>query len=149
MYKKGRSEFIPFAVTVIAIVFTDLLVGISLGLVVAIFHILWKNYKMPYHFHPEDHVNGEPVKIALSEQVTFLNKVSIMKTLNDLPDGTSVEIDARKMKTAHPDVLEIIEDFRQNALTRDIKVEMLMPERKDDLESVKRFENHVVDQKMD
>ena len=46
-------------------------------------------------------------------------------------------------------LLEIIEDFRQNALTRDIKVEMLMPERKDDLESVKRFENHVVDQKMD
>lgn len=143
MYNKGRSEFIPFAVTVIAIVFTDLLVGISLGLVVAIFHVLWKNYQMPYHFHPEDHVEGEPVRIALSEQVTFLNKVSIMKTLNDLPDGTSVEIDARKMKTAHPDVLEIIEDFKQNAKTRDIVVTMLLSDRKDDLESVKRFGNHV------
>lgn len=146
MYKKGGSEFIPFAVTVIAIVFTDLLVGISLGLVVAIVHVLWQNYKMPYHFHPEEHEEGKPVRIALSEQVTFLNKVSIMKTLNDLPDGTSVEIDARKMRTAHPDVLEIIEDFKENAKTRDIIVTMLMPKRKDELNSVKKFENHVTDQ---
>ena len=147
MYQKGRSEFIPFAVTVLAIVFTDLLVGISLGLVVAIFHVLWKNYQMPYHFHPEEHEEGKPVRIALSEQVTFLNKVSIMKTLNDLPDGTAVEIDTRKMRTAHPDVLEIIEDFKQNAATRDIKVTMLLSEKEEKLGSVKRFEDHVLDQK--
>lgn len=146
MYQKGRAEFIPFAVTIIAILFTDLLKGICLGMVVAIIQILWQNYQMPYHFHPEDYVEGKPVRIALSEQVTFLNKVSIMKTLNDLPDGISVEIDARKMKMAHPDVLEIIEDFKQNAITRDIKVEMFMPEKADDLSSVKRFENHLNDQ---
>lgn len=131
MYKRGRSEFIPFLVTVLGIVFTDLLIGISLGLVVAIFHILWKNYQLPYHFDLKSYTKDKPITIRLSEHVTFLNKVSIMKTLNDLPDGTQVNIDAREMKTIHPDVLEIIEDFKSNAPTRNIQFLMLPPSKDD------------------
>ena len=120
----GRAQFIPFIVTILGIVFTDLLIGIGLGLVVAIFHILWNNYKTPYHFDPENHVPGEPIKIELAEDVSFLNKASILNTLNQLPDNSTVHIDASKARSIHPDILEIIDDFKQNAVTRDIKVVM-------------------------
>jgi MFS superfamily sulfate permease-like transporter len=124
MYQMGRAQFIPFIVTILGIVFTDLLIGIGLGLVVAIFHILWNNYKTPYHFDPENHVPGEPIKIELAEDVSFLNKASILNTLNQLPDNSTVHIDASKARSIHPDILEIIDDFKQNAVTRDIKVVM-------------------------
>lgn len=124
MYKMGRAQFIPFIVTILGIVFTDLLIGIGLGLVVAIFHILWNNYKTPYHFDPENHVQGEPIKIELAEDVSFLNKASILNTLNQLPDNSTVHIDASKARSIHPDILEIIDDFKQNAVTRDIEVVM-------------------------
>jgi MFS superfamily sulfate permease-like transporter len=124
MYQMGRAQFIPFIVTILGIVFTDLLIGIGLGLVVAIFHILWNNYKTPYHFDPENHVPGEPIKIELAEDVSFLNKASILNTLNQLPDNSTVHIDASKARSIHPDILEIIDDFKQNAVTRDIEVVM-------------------------
>ncbi len=125
MYKSGTEQFIPFMVTIIGIVFTDLLMGIGMGLVVAIFYILWNNYKTPYHFDPENHVEGEPIKIELSEDVSFLNKASILNTLNQLPDNSVVHIDATKAKSIHPDILEIIEDFTENAKTRDITVNVV------------------------
>jgi len=122
LYKKGRSQFIPFVVTIVGIVFTDLLVGIALGMMVAIFHILWNNYRTPYHFDPENHVKGQLIHIQLSEDVSFLNKAGIMHTLTQIPDGAKVVIDANNTKTIHLDVLEIIDDFVENAKTRDITV---------------------------
>ena len=123
MYNKGLSQFIPYLATVLGIIFTDLLMGIGLGMAVAIFHILWNNYKTPYHFDPSTYKKGEPVRIHLSEEVTFLNKGSILHTLNMLPDETHVIIDLSKNKYVHPDVVETIEDFTENAKTRNIKVE--------------------------
>ncbi|MEM9916745.1 MAG: SulP family inorganic anion transporter [Bacteroidota bacterium] len=125
MYGKGRAQFIPFIVTILGIVFTDLLTGIGLGMVVAVFHILWNNYKVPYHFNPEDYVKGQPVRIELSEDVSFLNKASIQRTLDQLPDDSHVIIDAAKARTIHPDIMDIFEDFEENAKTRNIKVELL------------------------
>lgn len=124
IYGQGLSQFIPFIVTVLGIVFTDLLIGIGLGMTVAIFHILWNNYKTPYHFDPDSYVKGEPVRIHLSEEVTFLNKGSILHTLNMLPNEAHVIIDLSKNKYVHPDVIEVIEDFTENAKTRDIKVDI-------------------------
>ena len=124
MFKKGRAQFIPFVVTIVGIVFTDLLVGIGLGMLVAIFHILWNNYRTPYHFDPNTHVQGQLIHIQLSEDVSFLNKAGIMHTLNQIPDGSSVVIDASNTKTIHLDVLEIIDDFVENAKTRDISVKI-------------------------
>jgi MFS superfamily sulfate permease-like transporter len=125
MFRLGRSQFIPFMVTIVGIVFTDLLVGIAMGMVVAIFHILWNNFKTPYHFDPREYTNGEPILIQLSEDVSFLNKASIQRTLNEIPDNAHVIIDASKTKTVHPDILEIIENFEANAETRDIQVKMI------------------------
>lgn len=124
MYTKGRTQFVPYIVTILGIVFTDLLIGIGLGLVVAIVQILWNNYKVPYHFNPEEYVKGEPVKIQLSEDVSFLNKASIQRTLDELPDGATIYLDASKSKAVHPDIIEIIENFKENAKIRDIDVHL-------------------------
>ena len=125
MWKKGQSEFIPFTVTVVGIVLTDLLTGIALGLVVAVVYILWDNFKLPYKFDIENYKAGEPIRIEFSESVSFLNKASIQRTLNTLPDGASVVLDARNSLRIHPDVVEIVEEFQVNAATRDISVECL------------------------
>jgi MFS superfamily sulfate permease-like transporter len=125
MWKKGQSEFIPFTVTVVGIVLTDLLTGIALGLVVAIVYILWDNFKLPYKFDIKNYKAGEPIRIEFSESVSFLNKASIQRTLNTLPDGASVVLDARNSLRIHPDVVEIVEQFQVNAATRDITVECL------------------------
>jgi MFS superfamily sulfate permease-like transporter len=122
VYKMGRAEFIPFIVTILGIVFTDLLTGISIGLVLAIFHILWNNYKAAYFFDADSYVPGEPIKIQLSESVTFLNKAGISKALTELPDGSTVMIDASKTVSIHPDVIEIISDFEASAENRSISV---------------------------
>ncbi len=122
MYALGWSHFIPFVVTILGIVFTDLLMGIGMGLVVAIFYVLLENYKKPYFFHPEEHVKGEEIRLELSEDVTFLNKAAIMQTLNHFPDNSKVVIDASRTASIDQDVLEIIEDFKKNAQYRNIEV---------------------------
>lgn len=124
MYAKGINEFLPFIVTIIGIVFTDLLVGIGLGMSVAIVQILWKNYKTPYEIikgnKEENHLT-----LRLSEEVSFLNKAGILRTLDQIPKNTKLDIDASRTKFIHPDVIEIIEDFKQHALTMNISVNVL------------------------
>ncbi|MCF8463589.1 MAG: SulP family inorganic anion transporter [Flavobacteriales bacterium] len=109
MFKAGRIQFIPFIATVIGIVFTDLLVGISLGLAVGIFFILMENFKSSYFLQQKED-NGKLI-ITLSEHVTFLNKASILQLLNEIKEGQAVVIDASKCAFMHPDVDEIIRDF--------------------------------------
>lgn len=122
VFAQGKEQFIPFVVTILGIVFTDLLMGIALGLAVAIVYILWNNFKTPYHFDPNKYVKGQPILIELSEDVSFLNKASILRTLNTLPDNSEVIIDKSKAKSIHPDIHEIIDDFTENAKTRGITV---------------------------
>jgi MFS superfamily sulfate permease-like transporter len=126
IYKQGYAQFLPFIVTIAGIVFTDLLIGIAMGMVVAIFQILWNNYKTPYHFDNHDYVKGEVINIQMSEDVSFLNKGSILKTLSGIPDESRVLIDTTASKKIHPDIIELIHDFEQNAVTRNIEVELRM-----------------------
>lgn len=125
MWALGASQFIPFLVTILGIVFTDLLIGIGLGMAVAVVHLLWNNYQTPYHFDAEKHVKGETIRIELSEDVSFLNKASIENTLNHLPEGAHVIIDESRAKTIHPDILEIIDNFENVVAPRkNIRVEV-------------------------
>jgi hypothetical protein len=111
--------------TVLGVAFTDLLTGVGLGLAVAIVHILWKNYSTPYHFDPSKHLPGMPIHIELSEDVTFLNKAGIKRTLGELPDGSKVVIDARRTVELDPDVKEIIDEFTVGAAKRGIVCELI------------------------
>lgn len=124
MYKMGKTQFIPFIVTIVGIVFTDLLIGIGMGMAVAIVQLLWNNYKVPYHFDPKDYKEGEPIFIKLAEDVSFLNKASIQKTLEEIPENSHVIIDASKAKTIHPDILEIFADFEEKTVERNIRAEI-------------------------
>lgn len=123
MWNAGLMQFIPFLVTVIGVAAVDLLTGVFLGLAVAIVHILWKNYRTPYHFDPDKHLPGMPIHIELSEDVTFLNKAGIKRTLGELPEGAKVIIDARRTVELDPDVMEILDDFAKTAPERGITCE--------------------------
>ncbi len=124
MYKLGWDQFLPFIVTVIAIQLSDLLKGIGIGMAVSVFFILRNNYKRSYFFHKEEHHEGEMITISLAEDVTFLNKGSIMQTLSHLPENSNVVIDGSKSHTIDLDVLEIIHDFKNTAELKNIKLEL-------------------------
>ncbi|WP_373513231.1 SulP family inorganic anion transporter, partial [Persicitalea sp.] len=110
MYELGWDQFIPFIVTIVAILMTDLLKGIAIGMVVAIYFILRKNYKHSYHYKKEDRKEGEVITLQLSQEVTFLNKGSINHTLSMLPHDCTVVIDGTLSLNIDYDVLEIIQD---------------------------------------
>jgi len=124
MYSLGPKQFIPFVVTIVGIVFTDLLTGIGLGVAVAIFYLVQGNYKNSHFMHikeTDDEIHR--VEMTLSEEVTFLNKGAILQELNHLPEGTEVSIDIRDSVRVDYDVYEIIDNFRINtAPDRNIKV---------------------------
>jgi MFS superfamily sulfate permease-like transporter len=130
MYKLGWEHFIPFIVTVVAIQFSDLLKGIALGMLVAIFYILRTNFRRDYEIHQEKKSEGGAINIILSEHVTFINKGSIAKKLSDIQNDTIVTIDASKSHYIDIDVLEIIYDFQIAAKLKNIEVNLVnMPSR--------------------
>lgn len=124
MYKLRLDQFLPFIITVMAIMMTDLLKGIGIGMMVAIYFIIKRNYKHSYDCHIKHGPDGDIVVLTLSEEVTFLSKGSIQLTLDQLKDNTHVLIDGSKSKNIDYDVLEIIQNFsRHTAPPRNIKVE--------------------------
>lgn len=127
MYRLGWSQFIPYLITIVGIVFTDLLVGIGMGMAVAVIQILWINYRRPYHFDAKKYKEGEPITIDLAEEVSFLNKAAILNTLKTLPQGVAITVDGTKTNYIHPDVVEIIEDFQENAASRGVEVTFIRP----------------------
>jgi MFS superfamily sulfate permease-like transporter len=118
-WRIGRDQFIPFTVTIVAILFTDLLVGVIIGLLVGAFFILKEQADAPglTVLSPPGAVL---TRYALGQQATFLTKVRIEKTLNALPPGSRVEIDARDCRRIDPDVLQLLHDFRHTAAERNI-----------------------------
>lgn len=122
----GKFQFIPFVATVVAVVATDLLKGVGIGLAISIFYILQGNMKRAYYLSKEtlDHADGIIIKLA--EEVSFLNKAAIKKTLKNIKANSSVTIDARGTSYIATDVLEMIQDFANiRAKEEDITVELL------------------------
>ena len=124
MYKLGWSQFLPFVVTVIAILLTDLLKGIGIGMAVSIFFILRNNYKQAYHFNEAGTPDKRQITIQLVEDVTFINKGAITLTLDKLPNDAKVVIDGSKSRFIDIDVLEIIHNFKETALLKGIQLEL-------------------------
>ncbi|MBR9860093.1 SulP family inorganic anion transporter [bacterium] len=124
MYKAGWEQFLPFIVTIVVIVFSDLLWGIGMGMAVAIIFILWKNYMNPYRVSLDDHKKGEPITIQLAQEVSFLNKARLQRTLQLMPEDSTVIVDGSKTVSIHPDVTEILENFAENAKSKNIIFEV-------------------------
>jgi len=130
MYKLGIEHFAPFMVTILGIVFTDLLIGIVLGLVVAVMYILYNNFKKPFLFESDKHLKDGVLRIELAEDVTFINKASILNTLSQVPNDSKIIIDASKSINICQDVIEIIQEFKISAEYRNIDVEIKKREKR-------------------
>lgn len=143
MSDKGWRQFIPFVITILAIVFTDLLKGIGIGLAIAVFIILYNNFRTPYFWKPQEHKQGESIILRLSENVTFLNKAAMLKTLHILPSGSNVIIDGTNNVRIDDDVLEIIEDFKQGCKNRNITLKLKGFEKLQPEDSDKAYESAV------
>ncbi|MBL8828400.1 MAG: bifunctional SulP family inorganic anion transporter/carbonic anhydrase [Planctomycetaceae bacterium] len=126
MWNGGRYQFMPFLITVVAIVFTDLVRGVLIGLAVSVSFILYSNMKRPLRRIVERHLGGEILRIELANQVSFLNRAVIDSTLDQLKRGDHVLLDARHTVYIDPDVLAMIRDFTEHsAPARGVKVSLL------------------------
>ncbi len=126
MYRLGWCQFLPFIVTIIGIVFTDLLKGIAMGAVVGLVILIKNSFKNSHFLHQEVFDNKfHKVKMTLAEEVTFLNKGAILETLNKLLEGTHLTIDMSKSVSIDYDVLEIIDNFKNTANDKGIEVVLL------------------------
>lgn len=126
MYKQGKKQFIPFIVTIVAIIFTDLLIGVLLGLAVGIVVILLNSYRNSHFLHRKNIENGEDtIKMTFAEEVTFFNKATILKELDNIPENSNLELDVRPTRFLDPDVIEILDDFAIKAKNRNIHVTLI------------------------
>ncbi len=126
MYLLGWKQYLPFIVTVLGIIFTDLLKGIALGLVIGIIIILIKSYQNSHFLNKEDISNGNnTIKMTLAEEVTFFNKGAILKELEGIPNDTYLELDVRKTRYLDYDIIEILDDFAFKAKARNINIKLI------------------------
>jgi carbonic anhydrase/SulP family sulfate permease len=112
MWSEGLYQFLPFIITLTAIVMTDLLVGICIGLILSLLFILHSNLRVPIKRIHEKHIDGEILHIELPNQVSFLNKAALEASLREAPRGSRVMLDARRADYIDPDVLSLITDFQ-------------------------------------
>lgn len=125
MYAQGREQFVPFIVTIVGIIFTDLLIGLALGLAVAVFFILYNTYKFSFRIKEYTEEGNGVIHIELAQELTFFNKANMIKVLEEIPANSKVIIDASNTTFIHFDVLEIIKNFLINADERNIDLELL------------------------
>lgn len=111
MWREGRSQLIPFMVTVLGIMFSDMLTGILLGATASFAFILRSSFMQPIHRVMERHVSGDVLRVGLPNQVNFFKRAAIEKVLREVPRGGNVLLDARTTSYIDPDILDFIEDF--------------------------------------
>jgi len=125
MWQEGRNQFIPFMVTLTAIILTDLFVGAMIGLAVSIAFILHSNMRSPLRRIVEKHLTNEVLHIEFANQVSFLNRGVLDKTFAEIPDGSHVLLDATDTQYIDPDILTLIKEFCDYIAPRhDIKVSL-------------------------
>lgn len=112
MWKQGGlTQFTPFIATVVLVPSLGLLNGVAVGIVIAVFFTLRQNMRIPFFYQRSVYNHGELTKLTLAQEVSFLNKAAIKETLDHLPGGTNVIIDATHTEYIDFDVLDVIRDF--------------------------------------
>lgn len=126
MWQLGWKQFVPFIITILGIVFKDLLFGVGLGLFVGILIILVKSYQNSHFLHKEsDDIPDFHLKMTLAEEVTFINKGAILKELDSIPENYTLELDVRRTRYLDYDVVEILEDFAIKAKNKNINITLI------------------------
>ncbi len=121
----GWDQFLPFIITILGIVIFDLLIGIGLGMGVAIVYILLRNFQNSHFLEEASQSSENTIRIVLSEEVSFLNKGALIKVLEEIPPGKHVIIDGSNSKVIDYDVLEVIENFRVKAANNNIELDTI------------------------
>ena len=125
MWSLGRKQFIPFMITIIVILSTDLLLGVSIGLLISVYYIVQSNFKIEYNITQTKHLGIETQYIKLNHNVTFLNKVKLRKTLDEVPEYSILTIDGSESRLIDYDILEIISEFHTKAKDRHIELHLI------------------------
>lgn len=144
--KISRNQYLyfPFFATIIAVVFTDLLKGVALGMVISIYFVLKGNMQRAYLYKKEQYQQGDIIHIDLAEEVSFLNKAAIKQTLANIPEDSSVVIDASKTVYIDYDVLTLIKEFKKaHAKTENINVQLIGFKKVYNLEETGEEDKHV------
>lgn len=123
LYKKGNDQFLPFVITVVSILFTDLLVGILIGILSALFFIIRSNFKTAVLFVQD----GNFYLVRLRSEVSFLNKSFLRQRLEEIPENSKVLFDASKSNFVDKDIIEVIDDFVCHAPLKNIEVRFKEP----------------------
>lgn len=124
MWKLGWKQFLPFLLTIIVILATDLLIGVSIGLLLSIYFIIQNNFKAEYRVTQTVEDDIEIFCIRLNSNVTFLNKVKLRDALDKIPEGSVLTIDGTHCNFIDYDILEIISEFANKAEDREITLQL-------------------------
>lgn len=143
-WHKGKYQFVPFIATLLAVVFTDLLKGVALGIIISILFILRGNLKRAYRFRKEKFEDGDVIRIDLAQEVSFLNKAAIKTTLSQIPENSKVVINASDTVYIAHDVLDLIQEFATiRASEENIKVKLKGFKKAYELDDIEDNGNHV------
>ena len=125
VWKQGREQFLPFVITVVAILFTDLLIGVMIGMVYALYFLVKHTYRAGYSLKEikEGHLTHYKIELALN--VSFLNKKRIREMLDHIPEYAIVEINGADSVYIDHDILEIIHDFKAKAHRKHIELKLV------------------------
>lgn len=143
-FEKGKYQFVPFIATLLAVVFTDLLKGVALGIIISIIFVLKGNLKRAYKFRKEEYEDGDVIHIDLAQEVSFLNKAAIKETLSEIPENSRVVINAHDTVYIAHDILDLIREFKSTrAIDENIKVKLKGFKKAYHLENTEEIPNHV------
>ena len=124
MYSLGWKQFIPFILTIVVILMTDLLIGVSIGMLMSVYFIVRNNFKAEFKITKSMHHDIETHYIKLNSNVTFLNKVNLRKTLDEVPEYSVLTIDGSESNFIDYDILEIVSEFHNKAHERHIELHL-------------------------
>jgi MFS superfamily sulfate permease-like transporter len=122
MFTLGTKQFLPFIFTIVIILATDLLIGVSIGLLLSAYFIIQNNFRAEYRLTTTVHNGIATGLIKLNSNVTFLNKVQLKKTLDEVPEYSVLTIDGTECNFIDYDILEIISEFETKARDRHIEL---------------------------
>jgi len=122
IFSQGREQFLPFAVTIIAILSTDLLIGVVIGTIYAIYFLIKHTYRAGYTYSEAKHGNILHIQITFALNVSFLNKKRIRNTLDKIPPYSVVTLEATDSVYIDYDILEITQDFKVKAKEKHIEL---------------------------
>lgn len=124
MWSLGLKQFLPFILTIVIILLTDLLIGVTAGLIISIYYIIRNNFKAEYKIQKSKQHETDVFYIKLNTNVTFLNKVRLKDALDKIPEYSVLTIDGSECNFIDYDILEIISEYHSKAHNRHIELHL-------------------------